>query len=266
MEEKRTIKYTGGSRIGSRNLTIPFASLHIDKEKIELKSTGFKTLIFKPQNIVNLEKVYYAPFIAQGIRIKHNKAEYSENIIFWSPLKPEKIIDSIKKRKLIQGNPLSETSNSKENKNASISPIAIVSILTLILFGAIVIYQDSKKFDDYSTLNKNSKIEIQANKMRVDHGTSYINNRYLVPMGTKLVSSRPSWLKEKIQPIGGKVSSQNPYFNDLVAPFTILKNQNSFEFKVIKYNDTLIFKIPDPNYNDPNDPTFKDLFEKLTEN
>ena len=76
MEEKQIIKYTGGSRIGSRNLTIPFASLHIVKEKIELKSTGFKTLIFKPENLVDIKEVYFVPFIAQGIRIKHNKSEY----------------------------------------------------------------------------------------------------------------------------------------------------------------------------------------------
>lgn len=264
MKENGKIKFIGGSRIGSRNLTIPFASLHISKEKLALKSTGFKPLFFSPENLVNIEAVYFFPGIAQGIRIKHNKPEYSENIIFWSLIDPEKIIDSIKKKGLIPGKALSENSSFKRNKRRSFPPILIVSILTLLLFAATMIYQDSKKFDQYSTLTKSSKIQLEVNEMKVDHGSSFINNSYLVPTGTKLVSRRPKWFKEKIQPIGGKNSDQNPHFNDLDEPFTILKNQDSFEFKVIKYNDTLIFKIPDPDYKDPNDLTFKDLFEQLT--
>ncbi|SDR66212.1 hypothetical protein [Christiangramia echinicola] len=264
MKENRIIKYTGGSRIGSRNLTIPFASLHIEEEKIELKSTGFKTLIFKPENLVDIEEVNFIPFIAQGIRIKHNKSEYSENIIFWSLTTPGKIIDSIKKNNLIQGNPRSENSSFKRNKKTSIPPIAIVSILTLIIFGGTMIYLDSKKFDKYTSLTKDSEIQLEVIKMRVDHGFSFINNKYLVPMGTKLVSNRPNWFEEKIQPIGGRESDQNPYFNDLNKPFTILKVPNSFKLKVIKNSDTLVFELPDPDRKDPNDPTFKDVFEQLT--
>ena len=264
MKENQLIKYTGGSRIGSRNLTIPFASLHIEKEKIELKSAGFKSLIFKPENLVEIEEVYFFPFIAQGIRLKHNKSEYPENIIFWSLTTPEKIIDSVKKYSLIQGKPGSENLSFKRNKKTSIPPIAIVSLFTLIIFGGTMIYQDSKKFDKYTTLTKDAEIQLEVKKMRVDHGSSFINRSYIVPMGTKLISNRPKWFKEKHQPIGGKDSDQNPYFNDLYKPFTILKSSNSFELKVIKNSDTLIFELPDPDRKDPKDPTFKDLFEQLT--
>lgn len=81
-------------------------------------------------------------------------------------------------------------------------------------------------------------------------------------MGTKLVSDKPDWFRIKNQPIIGS-QSRNPSFTDLKEPFLIIKNANTFDFRVVKHKDTLTFKLPDPDYKDPNDPTFKDLYNKI---
>lgn len=272
MKEKRNIKFIGGSRIGSLNLTIPFASLKVTKGKLELNSAGFQNLIFHKQNLINIEEVYFIPIIAQGIKITHNISEYDKNVIFWSFTNPKKIIDSIKNKGLLDKNINTEIKSSLENSTSTkkeklkVPPIAIISVLVLIIFGGAMIYKSSKIFNNYTTLDEDLKIVIQVRKMRVDHGFSFINNSIIIPSSTRLVSSRPEWFKEKIQPINGKKSDQKPFFNDLDEPFTILKNANSRELKVIKYDDTLLFQMPDPNYKDPYDPTFRDLYEEIMGN
>ena len=44
----------------------------------------------------------------------------------------------------------------------------------------------------------------------------------------------------------------------------VIKDAGSFEFKVLQYNDTLVFQIPDPDYEDPRDPSFVDLFRNFS--
>ncbi|WP_081211728.1 hypothetical protein [Salegentibacter sediminis] len=269
MKEKDNIKYIGGSRIGSRNLTIPFASLIISEEKLELNNTGFQNLIFYPQDLVNIEEVYYFPWIAQGIKIKHKISGYDKNIIFWSYNDPKKIIQSIQNKGLLRDKKLnteklpSKRSTSLRKEKFAISPIVIISVFVLILFGAVMLYNSSTAYDNYYTLEKSSKIHLEVRKKRIDHGTAFLNNKLIIPVGTKLVSDKPDWFKIKNQPIIGSQSHRNPSFTDLNEPFLIIKNANTFDLQVVKYEDTLTFELPDPNYKDPNDPTFKDLYHQL---
>ncbi|MGM0934620.1 MAG: hypothetical protein ACQEWD_14370 [Bacteroidota bacterium] len=177
MKEKSNIKYIGGSRIGSRNLTFPFASLNISKEKLELKNTGFQNLIFYPEDILNIEEVYYFPFIAQGIKIKHNNPGYAKNIIFWSYNDPKKIIQTIQNKELLKDTRdktlNTEKSTSLKKEKFTISPIVIISVFALVLFGAVMLYNSSTKYDKYKTLEKSSKIQLEVSKKRVDHGVSF---------------------------------------------------------------------------------------------
>lgn len=54
-----------------------------------------------------------------------------------------------------------------------------------------------------------------------------------------------------------------PTLYDLSKPYHLIKKRNNDTLVVIKSSDTLYFKFVDPDYKDPNDPTFSDLFERL---
>ena len=266
MENKNSIKYTGGSRIGSANLTFPFASLIISDEKLQLNAS-IKSLIFYPKDLITVEEVYYIPFVGQGVKIIHNSPNYHKNIIFWSFTSPQKIIQEIKRKDLLQNqnniqNSLKKSVSRKEDKFL-IPPVLVVSFFVLIIMAGLMFNYKSKESEKYTSLGKESSLDIKVRKMRVDHGISLINRRISVPGGTRLISERPEWFKTRFEPIGGNGASENLYFSDLYAPFHLHKDTLTFELKVVKNSDTLIFEIPDPDYKDPNDPTFKDLFQEV---
>lgn len=129
------------------------------------------------------------------------------------------------------------------------STIFFISIITLIILASIGYYLDSHKYDNHLILNKEHSFKMEIDKMKIDHGVAVLNDSIIIPPGTIL-----------------KKEIKRKRFTELDNPFTIIKKSGSFELMVIKYSDTLIFQLPDPNYKDPTDPTFKDFFEKLFNN
>jgi hypothetical protein len=139
----------------------------------------------------------------------------------------------------------------KDIKFISISPIYLVSLITLIILVGIGFYMDYHKYDNHTVLNKEHHIQTEINKMKIDHGVAILNNSIIIPSGTRL--------KNEDQVI----KNNSNLFIELDNPFSIFKKSGSLELAVIKKYDTLIFQIPDPNYKDPNDPTFRDLHDNL---
>ena len=91
------IKKTGGARIGMKNATWPFATLKIDKNKLELNATVLGKLTFTPNDIISLEPYGLIPVLGQGIRINHRVNSYNPKVIFWTLGNPKNLINEIGK-------------------------------------------------------------------------------------------------------------------------------------------------------------------------
>ena len=74
------IKETGGARIGMANASWPFATLTVNKEKLELNATILGKLVFKPSDIVSIEPD--SSFFRSGLKINHNVPTYKNNVVF----------------------------------------------------------------------------------------------------------------------------------------------------------------------------------------
>lgn len=89
------IKKTGGARIGWANATWPFATLKVNKNKLELNATILGNLVFKPTDVISIEPYGLIPFFWQGIKINHKVSSYNSKVIFWSFDDPRKLIRKI---------------------------------------------------------------------------------------------------------------------------------------------------------------------------
>jgi len=91
-----TIKVTGGARIGMANATWPFATLRVNKDKLQLNTSFFGNLVFKPGDIVSIEPYMAIPLLGQGIKINHAVKSYNQKVIFWTLEDPIDLIHRIK--------------------------------------------------------------------------------------------------------------------------------------------------------------------------
>ncbi|MBO0322923.1 hypothetical protein J0X14_11505 [Muricauda sp. CAU 1633] len=92
MEE---LQFTGGARIGSANATFPFATLKVNKNRLELNASIVGNLIFQPADVVSIEPYTMIPILGQGIKINHNVSTYKERVIFWTFKDPNEVIKQI---------------------------------------------------------------------------------------------------------------------------------------------------------------------------
>lgn len=92
----KTLKLTGGARIGVINASMPLASLTVSKEKLELNVSIIGNFVFQSSDIISIEPYGVIPFIGQGIKINHQVATYKKKIIFWTFKNPKSVIKLIK--------------------------------------------------------------------------------------------------------------------------------------------------------------------------
>jgi hypothetical protein len=90
------LKFTGGARIGTANVTFPFATLKVNKHQLVLNASIVGNLVFQPSNIISIEPYSQMPIVGQGIMIIHNVESYHEKVIFWTFKNPEVLINQIK--------------------------------------------------------------------------------------------------------------------------------------------------------------------------
>ena len=89
------IKKTGGARIGIMNATWPFATLKVNKTKLELNATILGNLVFTPQDVISIEPYGFIPVLGQGIKINHRVKSYNSKVIFWTMGNPRDLIKKI---------------------------------------------------------------------------------------------------------------------------------------------------------------------------
>jgi hypothetical protein len=81
---------TGGARIGWLNASWPFAQISADQGNLII-SVLWRTYAFTLKQVLFIER--YSGLTSEGIRIRHNVAEYPEKIIFWG--NPDKLLNGI---------------------------------------------------------------------------------------------------------------------------------------------------------------------------
>jgi len=123
--------FRGGARVGWVNASWPFAKFTISSRKIELSSLG--TYTFGPSDVVAFESYGSIPVLASGIRIRHNRADYPENIIFWCFGGRAKVLDTLAKAGFVpEGQTVSRPSGSPVRWTVIILAIALWNVLFLL--------------------------------------------------------------------------------------------------------------------------------------
>jgi hypothetical protein len=90
------LQLTGGARIGMANATFPFATLKVNKDRLELNASIVGNLIFQASDIISIEPYTMIPILGQGIKINHKVANYNERVIFWTFKDPNSVVQQIK--------------------------------------------------------------------------------------------------------------------------------------------------------------------------
>lgn len=96
MKEMKEIQITGGARVGRANATFPFATLKVNKNRLEINASIVGNLVFQRSDITSIEPYISIPFIGQGIKINHTVSSYKEKVVFWTFKDPKSIIMQIK--------------------------------------------------------------------------------------------------------------------------------------------------------------------------
>ena len=89
------LQLTGGARVGMANATFPFATLKVNKERLELNASIVGNLTFQPADIISIEPYTMIPILGQGIKINHKVSTYKEKVIFWTFKDPNSVVRQI---------------------------------------------------------------------------------------------------------------------------------------------------------------------------
>ncbi|BDD03976.1 hypothetical protein [Aureibacter tunicatorum] len=90
------LQLTGGARIGMANATFPFATLKVNKDRLELNASIVGNLTFQSSDIISIEPYTMIPILGQGIKINHTVSNYKEQVIFWTFKNPKSVVQRIK--------------------------------------------------------------------------------------------------------------------------------------------------------------------------
>ncbi|CAN5189899.1 hypothetical protein BH10PSE17_BH10PSE17_18560 [soil metagenome] len=85
--------FIGGARMGWVNASWPFAKLTVRTDRVRLAS--LRTFDFAPQDVVGFERYGWVPVIATGVRIRHNRLDYPDRIVFWTLGRPQTVFEAI---------------------------------------------------------------------------------------------------------------------------------------------------------------------------
>lgn len=90
------LKITGGARIGLANASWPFATLKVNKDKLELNASIVGNLEFQPKDIISIESYTKSSSLSKGLKINHRIANYNSEVIFWTYNDPLTVINQIR--------------------------------------------------------------------------------------------------------------------------------------------------------------------------
>jgi len=102
------LQLTGGARIGMANATFPFATLKVNKDRLELNASIVGNLTFQPSDIISIEPYTMIPIIGQGVKINHNVSTYKDRVIFWTFKDPSSVVRQIRETGFLNTRDFSE--------------------------------------------------------------------------------------------------------------------------------------------------------------
>ena len=94
MEQEIVIK--GGFSLNYKRERYPLVNLIVTKEELIVKTKAYGIYKFLPENILEIEPVFFFPFLGQGIQITGKNDQYGDSIYFWSFRNPWKLIRQIR--------------------------------------------------------------------------------------------------------------------------------------------------------------------------
>jgi hypothetical protein len=87
---------TGGAQIGWVNASWPLARLSATPERLTIKARIVGDYSFTPTQVSAVERYVLIPFLAWGVRIRHQVPDYPQRVIFWCLGDPEAVVQGIR--------------------------------------------------------------------------------------------------------------------------------------------------------------------------
>src|SRR5687767_2880235 len=87
---------TGGARVGWANATWPLARLWVTPDSLTISVRLLGTYSFTPEQVSAVERYTLIPVLGWGIQIRHCKADYPQQVIFWCLGTPEILLRGIR--------------------------------------------------------------------------------------------------------------------------------------------------------------------------
>ena len=94
MQQRFTIK--GGAQIGWVNASWPLARPSATCDRLAITARVLGNYYFTPQQVSAVERYALNPFLAWGVRIRHQVPDYPRRIIFWCLCEPKVILQGIR--------------------------------------------------------------------------------------------------------------------------------------------------------------------------
>ncbi len=142
------LKFRGGATIGMSNMTWPFVSISITKNRIELNASIMGNLVFQPKDIISIEP-YSQTFLGKGIKINHTIESYPEMVVFWSRKDPNTIVNQIENLgffKNVESNNFEVEELIIERQKSGSFPIKNYVAIGIIVLWNILFFSDFIKF------------------------------------------------------------------------------------------------------------------------
>lgn len=138
-----------------------------------------------------------------------------------------------------------------------------ISILVVALFITGIYFDRHRQIK--ISLKVDDEINIHSNSIEHSKGVLILNDSIAVSGAARQYEEIGAYsVIEKDTPYYRPSHNKYiPILYDLNKPYRMIKRKDNDTLLIIKSNDTLYFKFIDPDYKDPNDPTFSDLFERL---
>jgi hypothetical protein len=86
---------TGGAQIGWVNASWPLAKLSATSDRLAVTARILGNYSFTPQQVSTIERYALIPFLAWGVRIRHQVPDYPRRIIFWCLCEPKVLLRGI---------------------------------------------------------------------------------------------------------------------------------------------------------------------------
>jgi hypothetical protein len=118
------IKQRGGAQVGWVNASWPLAGIEVSPGLLTVSSMG--RYAFVPADVTAVEEVGSIPFLSQGIRIHHSKADYPEKVVFYTTTGRLALLSAIREAGFRLGKP-----TSLAKRGFPFRPPAVIALVVL---------------------------------------------------------------------------------------------------------------------------------------